>query len=61
MIKKAGYLLYRNKRVKFALEIRTTASRQKGSFFSGSSIRDDAESRKRILYFFNLVQRPFET
>ncbi len=55
MIKKVVYLLYQNKRVKFAPEIITTACRQKGSFFSGSLLNHDAESRKRILYFFNTI------
>ncbi len=55
MIKKGGYLLYQKKRINFAPEIRTTACRQKGSFFPDRRKGRDAESRKRILYFFNPI------
>ncbi len=52
MIKKGGYLLYQKKRINFAPEIRTTACRQKGSFFSGSQKGTRCRIEKKDSLFF---------
>ncbi len=52
MIKKGGYLLYQKKRINFAPEIRTTACRQKGSFFFRIAERDAMPNREKGFFIF---------